>query len=172
MGEMPDFNSTQVYLLYDYLDHPQKAELLKRVIEKTPSELRGGFINYMLPAMKKSFQLAANAYRRRNCDGKAKPLHYGEIHYGCHNFTGPGTVMEGKKPYNCVDNCARKHDKDYGDAKGDLEKVRKADEEFLKCVDQYKNQHGYRAARYGIGSKVKAEDLIKNWYPEYSLYSG
>lgn len=172
MGDMPDFNSTQVYLLYDYLDHPEKAELLRQIIERTPEELRGGFIHNILPSWKKSFQTAANAYRRKYCDGKAKPLHYGELHLGCHNFTGPGTVMDNVAPYNCVDNCARQHDIDYGKAKGDLKKVQKADDDFIKCVDQYPNQSGYRAARSGIGSKMSIEDWMDWIRPGSALYTG
>lgn len=39
-------------------------------------------------AGKKAFQVAANLYRKKYCNGRARPLLEGELHPYCDNFTG------------------------------------------------------------------------------------
>lgn len=109
------------------------------------------------------FKKTANFYRRNYCDGKARPLESGEFHYGCHNYTGPGTRIHeysNYPPYNNIDNCSRQHDLDYSNAKNDPYLIRKADEDVLKCYDKYPNENGYKVAKLGINSKMKLEDVL------------
>ena len=117
----------------------------------------------------KVFQTAANVYRKKACDGKARPLYAGELHVGCHNYTGKGTRIDLKdvlnfKPYNNIDACSRTHDIDYYQAKdlsGDQKKfaIRKADDKVLDCYDKFPNDSGYTIAKAGIAAKVKIENV-------------
>jgi hypothetical protein len=100
---------------------------------------------------------------------EARTLLAGEaLHYGCHNFTGPGTridlpQMRAAKPYNNIDACSKKHDIDYENAQSikDPEAraraVHAADLAALKCYDTYPSENGYRAARTGIKLKHIAD---------------
>lgn len=140
---------------------------------------RGGIDFLYLP--KKAFQLAANAYRKRFCNGKARPLEYNEISYGCHSFTGPGTRIDKYRdypPYNNIDACSRLHDIAYSEADKEKDKkkkadiIRKADIEAIKCYDKYPNENGYLAAKLGINGKMKLEDVfpivLRSIAPNYS----
>jgi hypothetical protein len=120
---------------------------------------------------KKAFQLAMNEYRKRFCGGRSRPLELGELHYGCHNYSGPGTVLNDKtrdfKAYNDIDNCSRLHDIVYDrleKSKMSKEKkaleIRKADEEALSCYNKYPNEDGFKLARLGIQGKLTAEKIL------------
>lgn len=116
------------------------------------------------------FQKAANAYRRNFCDGKARQLEKGEYHYGCHNFTGPGTRVDLKKvrdypPYNNIDKCSRQHDMDYVKAielpdKERIAAINKADKDVINCYDKYPNENGYRVSKMGINSKMSLAKVL------------
>lgn len=116
------------------------------------------------------FQKLANAYRRNFCDGKARPLQKGEYHWGCHNFTGPGTKIEQAKvrnypPYNNIDACSRQHDIDYEEAlkKPDKERIdliNKADKKVLECYSKYPKENGYTVANLGINGKMKLAKVL------------
>ena len=130
--------------------------------------LIGGFD--MLYPLKKAFQTIANNYRKKFCNGKARNLRLGEYHYGCHNFTGPGTKIDDPnvlnyKPYNDVDACSKQHDLDYNVTKGlarkDKERlIRKADEEVIECYNKYPNEDGYAVSKAGINSKMYTENQL------------
>lgn len=105
-------------------------------------------------------QNALNWWREKNCGPESRPLEKGELHYGCHNYTGPGTQIEkhpDSPPINAIDNCSRAHDLAYQEAKGDFNAVQKADREALECYARNSGVDGYRAATAGIGSKYLAE---------------
>lgn len=116
------------------------------------------------------FQKAANAYRRNFCNGKSRPLMKGEYHYGCHNFTGPGTRVDLKEvrdypPYNNIDACSRKHDEDYVEAvelpdKERIAAINKADKEVIKCYDKYPKENGYNVSKMGINSKMSLAKVL------------
>lgn len=111
----------------------------------------------------KLFRKSANAYRKRFCKGKARPLEENEYHLGCHNYTGPGTRIDkfpDYPPYNNIDACSRQHDIAYSQNQGNPEAIRKADEEAIKCYDKYSNESGYYAAKHGINSKMKLENAM------------
>jgi hypothetical protein len=104
-----------------------------------------------------------NLWRGFNCPaGKSRKLLDGEKHYGCHNFTGPGTRIDlpevkNFKPYNNIDACSKQHDIDYMNNKGNPAGIHEADKKALACYDRYSNENGYIAARAGIGIKAAAE---------------
>lgn len=129
---------------------------------------RGGFLKSLA---KKAFRKVANAYRSKFCRN-SRPLKEGEIHYGCHNFTGPGTRIDLKsvqntEPYNSIDACSKQHDLDYKDAlEADVtenerkEMIRDADHRVVACYDRHPRDNGYRIAKLGINSKMRIEDAI------------
>lgn len=132
---------------------------------------------------KKAFQLAMNEYRKRFCGGKSRPLELGELHFACHNYSGPGTVINDKTrnfpPYNDIDNCSRIHDLDYDlieRSKMSKEEkalaVRKADEEAISCYDRYPNQDGYSASKLGISGKLTAEKILSEIKGKPSSFYG
>ncbi len=111
------------------------------------------------------YQVAANLYRKTACDSKARPLLDGEKHYGCHNYSGPGTRIDlpevrNFKPYNNIDACSRQHDIDYFNSNKDPKKIKEADEKVLQCYDKYPNENGYKIAKLGIKSKTKLENTF------------
>jgi hypothetical protein len=120
--------------------------------------LRAGF---------KAFQTVANAGRAP----PARKLHEGELHYGNHSFTGPGTRLdlpEVRKhaPVNNVDACSRAHDIAYEQANQEPDRVkraqiiRQADRDAVQCYAQHKGDDGYLAATAGIQGKMAAENHI------------
>lgn len=149
---------------------------------RTPAqqELKGKGIDFSyLP--KKIYQGLANIYRSNFCDGKARPLEYGELHPLCANYEGPGTRIDlhgNYPPYNNIDKCARMHDYDYDeifkikDEKLKAQKVRDADEKFLQCVEGFKYEEPYYSiGKAGISGKAKLEDFLpsvtKNLFGNY-----
>lgn len=125
--------------------------------------LYGAKIDFLYP-LKKAYQVAGNAYRKRFCDGKARPLEYGEIHPLCANYEGPGTRIDlypNYPPYNNVDNAARTHDLVYSKNQGNPEMIRKADEDFIKAIEPYGNEQPYYSlGKLGIEGKMKAENIL------------
>lgn len=132
---------------------------------------------------KKAFQLAMNEYRKRFCGGKSRPLELGELHFGCHNWSGPGTVINDStrnfKPYNDIDNCSKTHDLDYEKiGKSNMNKeekalaVRKADEDAIACYDRYRDENGYLAAKLGIQGKLTAEKILSEIKGKPSVFYG
>lgn len=124
---------------------------------------------------KKGFKTLANIYRSKFCQGKARPLEDGEYHYGCHNYSGPGTRLDLYRdypPYNDVDNCSRTHDIEFTEAfnEPDPEKrkklIRAADLKVIDCYNKYKNQNGASISKFFIEHKVNSENIspsiIKN----------
>lgn len=131
------------------------------------SSIAGGFL----------FKTMANFYRKRFCDGKARQLKDGEYHYGCHNFTGPGTRIDLEDvrntiPYNDIDACSKQHDIDYENGKNNPEKIREADEKVLKCYDKYPTENGYNVGKLGINGKMALENLfpmlVRSVAPDFS----
>lgn len=118
----------------------------------------------------KVFKTLSDSYRRNFCNGKARPLYDGEYHIPCHNFSGPGTILNeytlSYPPYNNIDNCSRTHDIAYDEAfkENDETKrkqmIREADIKALECYDKFKNEQGYNLAKLGILGKVKAEQYL------------
>lgn len=116
------------------------------------------------------FQKAANAYRRNFCDGKSRPLEKGEYHYGCHNFTGPGTRVDlpkvrNFKPFNDIDACSKQHDIDYERAvelpdKERIAAITKADKDVVECYKKYPNENGSTVAQLGINSKMSLAKVL------------
>jgi hypothetical protein len=138
-----------------------------KVAKEKASGKKGGFIGSLAKSL---FTRIANYYRRNYCNGKARPLYPGEYHYGCHNFTGPGTRIDLQsvrdyQPYNDIDNCSRQHDLDYYHAlqQPDAERkrlIREADHGVLRCYDKYPNENGYTVAKLGINGKMGLEKVI------------
>jgi DNA polymerase (family X) len=60
----------------------KKLQIPYRTPKAEEKKLSGGGIKEYI------FKTAANAYRKRFCDGKARPLLDGEFHPGCNNFCG------------------------------------------------------------------------------------
>lgn len=163
---------------YDIVAHGMTLKEMKGKKKKYRAKYGNiNFRNYKIPIKKKLTgasiigaigKKVANTYRRINCNGKARDLYEGELHYGCHNFTGPGTRMDLPEvrnfaPYNNIDACSRQHDIEYGNAGTGSDrpkKIREADERAIKCYDQYPDENGYLPARLGISGKMVAENYI------------
>lgn len=116
----------------------------------------------------KGYQLAMNAYRKRKCP-YSRPLEDGEFHPLCANWIGPGTNIEKALKYpsiNEADYCAMVHDLDYRKASritNDAERkaaIRKADKDIMACLDKTNNPPYTQWAKWGIGAKMKAEDMV------------
>jgi len=116
----------------------------------------------------KAVRFALNTYRKLACPKTTRNLYDGEYHFGCHNFTGPGTRIDlqdvrSAKPYNDIDNCSRIHDLDYmfadmeKDEKKHAKLIRQADEKVLDCYNRFKHENGYDLANFFIKHKVTAE---------------
>ena len=144
----------------------------KLLIKRKENKTKGG-------DLKDIFMKLANAYRKRFCKGKARPLFKGEIHPLCSNFSGPGTRIElpevrNYEPYGPIDACSKQHDIDYENAlkpknAGNREKMlREADKIVLNCYDKHKEDEPYYSlAKAGIGSKVLAEDMLPELIGRY-----
>ena len=105
---------------------------------------------------------ALNAYRSAKCGPNSRPLYKGEMHYGCHNFTGPGTRIDlpevrNAQPVNDIDACSKAHDLAYEAAKGNAAAIQQADKKCLDCYARYKDEDGYLPATAGIGGKYALE---------------
>jgi hypothetical protein len=70
-------------------------------------------------AKSRAFQAASNTYRAysKKVEGKknVRQLYDGEIHYGLHGYTGPGTRIDipsvrNGTPFNNIDACSKTHD--------------------------------------------------------------
>lgn len=116
------------------------------------------------------YQTVANQYRKRYCDGKARPLYKGELHPGCQNFTGPGTRIDipevaNYKPYNNIDACSKVHDFEYNNIKNidgaDNKKraVRFSDEKVIDCYDKYPREQAHDSAKFFIKNKINLENF-------------
>jgi hypothetical protein len=122
---------------------------------------------------KKTFQIVMNYYRKYFCKGKARPLELGEIHYLCGNFIGPNTNIQKFRDfpaYNNIDAVSRLHDIDYHNASfitdttHRKDAIRKADEDFLKNIEPFKNEEYYNIAKYGITSK----NIMEKLFPDFA----
>jgi hypothetical protein len=138
-------------------------------------------LKQLAPHFKSVFQFVGNLWRAKNCGGLARPLEYGELHYGCHNYTGPGTRLDlhpDVKPYNDIDACSKKHDEDYAKASVATDPleyarlIRKADEDAISCYDRFPKEDGYEAARAGIKGKLDAEQLLSLYKGKPSVFYG
>lgn len=115
-------------------------------------------------------QDSQNLYRKTFCGENSRQLEKGEKHVACGNFIGPGTRLDLEKvrnfkPYNNVDNCAKTHDFAYEksfkikDKKERMKSIRKDDEEFLRCVESFKNEEPYyTVGKNGIKLKIDLEN--------------
>lgn len=138
-------------------------------ISPKKQELKGSSLDFI---PKKLYQTIANAYRKLFCNGKSRSLEEGEFHPLCANYIGPGTRIDlypDYPPFNNIDNCARTHDYDYNeifkikDNNERQQKIRDADNKFLKCIEQFKNEEPYYTiGKKGISGKIKVEDLLPN----------
>ena len=84
----------------------------------------------------------------------------GEIHLGCHNYTGPGTVLEPRgraepKPYNAIDACSRQHDWDYEYARNATD-VHNADKRAIACYWRNRQHSDVSAGHYRYRGQVSA----------------
>jgi len=160
-----------IFLYLDYINSNKKKLIINEIIKKIiNNELAGGFLKNLNP-LKHAFKTIMNKYRKSHCHGRARPLKYGELHYGCHNFTGPNTRVDLEevrnfKPFNNIDACAREHDLSYMRASEltPLEKVkaiRRADKKFIECIKKFPKEDGYIPAKLGINSKMKVEDVLR-----------
>lgn len=163
-------------VLFDiYESDPELRKNIKKAIQgKTIAA--GYHKNYIAEGEGDLFQTSANIYRKYFCNGKARQLLPGEYHYGCHNFTGPGTRIDlpqvlNYAPYNDIDACSRQHDIDYSNAQGNPHLIREADKKVLQCYDKYPNENGYNVAKLGINAKMNIENalplLVKSVAPNY-----
>lgn len=135
--------------------------------ENPMKKLKGGFFKSLAL---KAFRKFANKYRKKYCNGKSRPLYPGELHFKCHNFTGPGTEIWRKNvrdmaPFNAIDACSKQHDLDYMEAVEQPDDVRKemirqADKDVIECYNRYPKENGYRVAKMGINSKMKLEQVL------------
>jgi hypothetical protein len=158
----------------EYYDYLQEKVNIENDIKYGNNQKRGGNI------AKKAYRIAANLYRRNNCNGRSRDLYDGEYHYPpCFNFCGPGTKVERSDvrnypPYNDIDNICRIHDLSYTKAKGKANKsklIREADKKMLEDLENYKDQEGYSAAKAAINLKTAAEGIFRNkinkTFPDY-----
>lgn len=160
------------YLIH-YLDRLVIEELEKHLKgrKKHLKKLVKGGIDFAYP-VKKAFQLLSNQYRKRFCNGKARPLEVGEIHPLCANFMGPGTRIDLEKvkdypAYNEADECAKEHDLLYLEAQNEKDPtkkaniIREADDKIIECLKKVIGNAPYKQiGMAGIESKMKLEDLI------------
>ena len=169
------------------------SDMVNSVIQKNRTEknlLKGGILlhsmkkmrigggifdrlkNYLTNA-KKLFNPVANLYRATMCDGKARSLENGEYHWKCHNFTGPGTILNDRTrnfdPYNDIDNCSKTHDLEYeriNNSKMSKEEkaiaVQQADKDAIDCYDKYPSEDGYLPAKSGIQGKLSVDQLLSS----------
>jgi len=133
-----------------------------------------GLLDSAKKAGLKTFQSASNAYRRaylrKHPDANVRMLDLGELHYGLHNYTGPGTSFahgnRDFKPYNHIDNASRTHDIDYETAGKILDRderiraIHEADKKAVAEYNKYKNEDGYLPAVIGIGGKYLLEKAL------------
>ncbi len=173
-NENDAFDIAITELIKDYIE--QKIKVGGRLIDGT--RYNGG-IDLLYPA-KKAFQLASNLFRKKTGKGRSRPLEVGELHYGRHNYTGPGTRIEkygNYPPFNDIDNCSKLHDIAYSNANKEhdpkkVEKlIRQADIDAVNCYNKYPNEDGYFAAKLGINGKMALENvfptIIKSIAPTY-----
>lgn len=122
----------------------------------------------------RTFRYLTNKYRKKAiANGNPRPvrlLEDGELHFGLHNFTGPGTKIGLEKvrnfePYNNIDACSKDHDLEYFEAEklplsssDRMRAIRKADQKVINCYDQFPDENGYSQARAGIKTKMYMED--------------
>ncbi|MDP4225295.1 MAG: hypothetical protein Q8910_02800 [Bacteroidota bacterium] len=144
--------------------HPDMtyADRIKEARKLVP---RGGDLSDMVLD---NFQTISNLYRESECDGRSRPLYRGEIHAPCHNYTGPGTVLNDRTrnfpPYDEIDNCSRNHDLEYesifdmpqGNARESA--IRKSDQRAIDCYNRNKNEPSYKWGYQGIKNKMMFED--------------
>lgn len=133
---------------------------------------------------KKTFQLAANEYRKRYCNSPTRDLLYGEFHPYCENYTGPGTRIDisnvrNYPPHDGIDSCSRQHDIEYDNiGKSNLSKqekarkIQEADRKAISCYEQYPNEKPYRLAKLGLKGKLGAEQLLSSLKGEPSTFYG
>lgn len=163
-------------IIYGPVDRNRSLDniILETMYGPIPEELKQqilGGIDFLYP-VKKAYEVLENQYRKRFCDGRARPLKYGELHPLCANFEGPGTRIDlpevrNYPPYNKSDACSKQHDLAYEKASKEKDSklreqiIRKADEEIIKCLSQIQDEEPYKSLGLaGIESKIKLEDLI------------
>lgn len=123
------------------------------------------------PAAKKTFRALANAYRAASGNPIVRPLLEGEINYGLHNFTGPGTRVDipaiaNAQPYNGIDAVSKVHDLDYlaagkiADKAERAKAIHEADRKAIIGYNKYPNDNGYSAALAGIAGKFGLEQAL------------
>lgn len=97
--------------------------------------------------MLKIFNELSNLYRRT--DPRSRKLRYGELHFGQHNFTGDGTILDNigrkAKPVNQVDQLAKEHDLKMEHANSTLEKKNINTQTNKKLHKLNKNIDGWTA---------------------------
>ena len=131
----------------------------------------------------KIYMQGMNEYRKRFCQGKARPLEEGEFHLLCGNFVGPQTKYEKYKnvpAYNGIDECSRIHDDDYNEiSKMDIpktekaKKIREADQKVLDCYENHKDEGVYyKLAKGAITGKKVAEDFLSAAKGEDAVFYG
>lgn len=159
------------------LTKPQLVKLVEREIKKgnrcNNNVGSGLFSSIAKNAGLLGYKTLANIYRAKNGTKNTRPLEFGELHYGLHNFTGPGTRLDlpqvrNAKPYNDIDNCSKIHDLDYEYISKNYQgperakKIHEADQKAIDCYNKYKNEDGYKPALLGISGKLSLEQLLSN----------
>jgi hypothetical protein len=158
--------------------HTLKRNELHQVLFNLDSGVSGGGLfdslkKFASNALSKGNTLIHNIYRANNCNGRARPLESGEYHYGCHNYTGPGTRIDlypDYPPYNNIDRCSQSHDLAYQAIRKKLDSgaindeqaatmVHQADSDAIACYNQYPNEDGYQQAMLGLSGKFLSEKL-------------
>ena len=126
-----------------------------------------------------------NAYRSA-IDPKHKyyrKLYPGEMHYGLHNFTGPGTRIDlmdvqNTRPINDIDFASKVHDLEYYQTRkienpdSKAEAIHKADEKAIKAYSKHLDENGALPAIAGISGKWAIEQLLSSIKGRPSVFYG
>jgi len=140
-------------------------------VKKFGSKAVGYLKDRLGSAAKTTFQALANAYRAASGNPNVRQLLPGELNFGLHNFTGPGTRVDipaiaAAKPYNDIDAASKVHDLDYMAAKNEPDPVKRAaliheaDRKAIIGYQRYPNENGYSAALAGIAGKFGLEQAL------------
>lgn len=144
-------------------------------------ELGSGLFGWVGNMGKRGLAMMMNRWRKKNCPPGTRMLMPGEYHYGCHNFTGPGTRMDlysNAPTMGPIDECSRIHDVAYMNAAAITDQVararaiQRADMEAIQCYNRTPQANGFLAAVSGIGGKFGAEQILSFLKGRPSVFYG
>lgn len=158
------------------------GSFFKKFGRKTKELFKKGIGKLKGVDFKRIFQDVSNTYRSVVCPNSRR-LEYGELHYPCHNFSGPGTRTDlsnvvNYEPFNDIDACSKKHDLDYmkskeiSDPNERAKFIHQADLDAIECYDKFPNESGYKWSRLGILGKYNAEQLLSQMKGTPSVFYG